>query len=392
MDDWRVYERQKSEWCDQQTGLLDYTIDSELQCPTISPDFVIVGFSGLPPTMVANLTTYSRLLAEKLSNIGARRVIAAQAACALYPVFRSHFIPSQDPETGIRKTNSYRGNPESKPKRYPLHHDDSVTASVNMSVLKFCFFHPSSHLATETMLKRYARLTMILPPMYGIFHYHRSYWYVMEEASVLARKTKAKWSGAEFDMALARPQRPGLANDRFQVILLVSSRSDNDLAFEYNRLHHGQELITKSPDEKSPTTKAIRVQSPAGSLSDFRMWESCRTMPLVGGFSRGSPVSPVLSFRPCSILTSITLIGFQDHDVKSHQNLFTHSRRKKVFDLFLVESQEIIFRITVELRYAAYEALGVECTPWRNVLVNWSVELELGRLVVCDMSVPAADE
>ncbi|KAJ8872728.1 hypothetical protein PR048_026342 [Dryococelus australis] len=37
--------------------------------------------------------------------------------------------------------------------------------------------------------------------------------------------------------------------------------------------------------------KANRVQYPAGS-PDFRKWESCRTMPLVGGFSRGSPVSP----------------------------------------------------------------------------------------------------
>ncbi|KAJ8888190.1 hypothetical protein PR048_007677 [Dryococelus australis] len=44
---------------------------------------------------------------------------------------------------------------------------------------------------------------------------------------------------------------------------------------------------------------------------DFRMWESCRTMPLTGGFSRGSPVSSSLSFRSCSILTSITLIGSQ---------------------------------------------------------------------------------
>ncbi|KAJ8880600.1 hypothetical protein PR048_017070 [Dryococelus australis] len=39
---------------------------------------------------------------------------------------------------------------------------------------------------------------------------------------------------------------------------------------------------------------------------DFRMWESYRTMPLIGGFSRGSPVSPALSFRRCSILISIT--------------------------------------------------------------------------------------
>ncbi|KAJ8889322.1 hypothetical protein PR048_008821 [Dryococelus australis] len=43
------------------------------------------------------------------------------------------------------------------------------------------------------------------------------------------------------------------------------------------------------------------------------------------GFSRGSPVSPALSFRHCSILTSIALIGSQDLYVKSRPNLFTHS-------------------------------------------------------------------
>ncbi|KAJ8882365.1 hypothetical protein PR048_014169 [Dryococelus australis] len=42
----------------------------------------------------------------------------------------------------------------------------------------------------------------------------------------------------------------------------------------------------------SHPTKVNRVQSPAGSLPDFRMWESYGTMPLVGGFSRGYPVSP----------------------------------------------------------------------------------------------------
>ncbi|KAJ8881008.1 hypothetical protein PR048_017481 [Dryococelus australis] len=59
---------------------------------------------------------------------------------------------------------------------------------------------------------------------------------------------------------------------------------------------------------RSPPTKTNRIQSPAGS-PDFRKWES---MPLVGGFSGGSPVSPVPSFRSCSILTSIPLIGSQD--------------------------------------------------------------------------------
>ncbi|KAJ8894020.1 hypothetical protein PR048_006630 [Dryococelus australis] len=44
-------------------------------------------------------------------------------------------------------------------------------------------------------------------------------------------------------------------------------------------------------------------------------------VPLVGGFSRGSPVSLALSFRRSSILTSITLIDSQDLDVKSRSFL-----------------------------------------------------------------------
>ncbi|KAJ8878696.1 hypothetical protein PR048_019281 [Dryococelus australis] len=47
-------------------------------------------------------------------------------------------------------------------------------------------------------------------------------------------------------------------------------------------------------------------------------------MPLVGGFSRESPVFPAPSFRCRSTFTSITLIGSQDLAVKSRQNLFTH--------------------------------------------------------------------
>ncbi|KAJ8880210.1 hypothetical protein PR048_016676 [Dryococelus australis] len=51
---------------------------------------------------------------------------------------------------------------------------------------------------------------------------------------------------------------------------------------------------------------------PGRVTPDLRMWKSCRTMSLVGGSSRGSPVSPALSFRRCSILASITLVGSQD--------------------------------------------------------------------------------
>ncbi|KAJ8874972.1 hypothetical protein PR048_022862 [Dryococelus australis] len=58
-------------------------------------------------------------------------------------------------------------------------------------------------------------------------------------------------------------------------------------------------------------------------------WESCRTMPLVGGFSRGYPVSPAPLVRRRSIFTSDTLIGSQDLAVKSRPNLFTHSLYKQ---------------------------------------------------------------
>ncbi|KAJ8877585.1 hypothetical protein PR048_022040 [Dryococelus australis] len=71
------------------------------------------------------------------------------------------------------------------------------------------------------------------------------------------------------------------------------------------------------------------VSLPGRVTPDFRMWESCRTMPLVGGSSRRSPVSPALSFRRCFILVSITLIGSQDLDVTSHPDLRRNERARK---------------------------------------------------------------
>ncbi|KAJ8898264.1 hypothetical protein PR048_003624 [Dryococelus australis] len=54
--------------------------------------------------------------------------------------------------------------------------------------------------------------------------------------------------------------------------------------------------------DNSPPTKANRVRFPVGSPPDFCMWEPWRTMPLAGGFFRGSPISPALVFRRCSTL------------------------------------------------------------------------------------------
>ncbi|KAJ8866480.1 hypothetical protein PR048_032323 [Dryococelus australis] len=54
----------------------------------------------------------------------------------------------------------------------------------------------------------------------------------------------------------------------------------------------------------------------------IRTWESCPKMPLICGFSRGSPVFPALAFRRCSI-PRFTLVDSQDLDIKSRPNLST---------------------------------------------------------------------
>ncbi|KAJ8865694.1 hypothetical protein PR048_033214 [Dryococelus australis] len=68
-----------------------------------------------------------------------------------------------------------------------------------------------------------------------------------------------------------------------------------------SHLEHRYLMLSHSNDCSIPT-KMNRVQSPAGSLLDFGKWKLCRMMPLVGGCSLGSPVSP--AFQCCSILTS----------------------------------------------------------------------------------------
>ncbi|KAJ8879003.1 hypothetical protein PR048_019609 [Dryococelus australis] len=59
---------------------------------------------------------------------------------------------------------------------------------------------------------------------------------------------------------------------------------------------------------RSPLIKANRVLAPAGQPY-FRKQESCQTMPLVNGFSRGSPVSLAPSFRPSTNQRLITQLA-----------------------------------------------------------------------------------
>ncbi|KAJ8884444.1 hypothetical protein PR048_016301 [Dryococelus australis] len=70
-----------------------------------------------------------------------------------------------------------------------------------------------------------------------------------------------------------------------------------------------------------------RTKSQNGQLSpNGLLVKSCRTMPMVGGFSRGSPVFSALAFRPCFI-PRFTLIGSQDLHIKSRPNHSTPNDR-----------------------------------------------------------------
>ncbi|KAJ8870824.1 hypothetical protein PR048_027123, partial [Dryococelus australis] len=69
----------------------------------------------------------------------------------------------------------------------------------------------------------------------------------------------------------------------------------------------------------SALTKMNRAQSPAGSLPDFRKWESCRTMPLVGaGFLGDLPFSLPLHSGAAPYSPHFTLVDSQDLAVESH--------------------------------------------------------------------------
>ncbi|KAJ8892990.1 hypothetical protein PR048_005571 [Dryococelus australis] len=68
-----------------------------------------------------------------------------------------------------------------------------------------------------------------------------------------------------------------------------------DSSVEYSDSLYAETMVAERL-ARSPPSKTNRVQSPAGS-PNFRKWESCRTMPFVGGFFRGYPVSPATSFR-----------------------------------------------------------------------------------------------
>ncbi|KAJ8895852.1 hypothetical protein PR048_001191 [Dryococelus australis] len=68
---------------------------------------------------------------------------------------------------------------------------------------------------------------------------------------------------------------------------------------------------SKKKEERLPPTKVNRVRFPTGPSLNFRIWESCRTLTLFCGFSRGSPIYPALE----SFSTSIHIIWLSIHSL-----------------------------------------------------------------------------
>ncbi|KAJ8869844.1 hypothetical protein PR048_028853 [Dryococelus australis] len=127
------------------------------------------------------------------------------------------------------------------------------------------------------------------------------------------------------------------------------------------RLQPQQESLVQLSSEQSTVSLLASHQSDPNSIPgrvtpDFRMWESCWMMPSVGGFSWGPLISPTISFRRCSILTSITFIGSQDLDVKSRPHFaplfdkcaFSSRQQPMAIDKLLLGAYSIeIYHLTI---------------------------------------------
>ncbi|KAJ8866894.1 hypothetical protein PR048_032756 [Dryococelus australis] len=147
---------------------------------------------------------------------------------------------------------------------------------------------------------------------------------------------------------------------------------------------------------------ASHLGEPCSILSRFTLafctWEWCRTMPLVGEFSRGSLISPDLLFRRCSILTSLTLTGSQDLAHKSRPNLLTHCYSNVQLQHFLLRGLCIYCNMgghTLTTSESVRLVLTILLDKMRRVLpcgygLRNGVCLFLCRAVVVAAGLPAA--
>ncbi|KAJ8895326.1 hypothetical protein PR048_000651 [Dryococelus australis] len=107
-----------------------------------------------------------------------------------------------------------------------------------------------------------------------------------------------------------------------------------------------------------------------GRVTGFSNVEILPDMPLNGGFSRVSRSSLAASFRRCSILTSITLIGSQDLALKSRPNFLTHSFFCKQFDPAITCSASVDVVLGTFARNTVLRVLNLSANKIRKLDSN----------------------
>ncbi|KAJ8880452.1 hypothetical protein PR048_016922 [Dryococelus australis] len=137
----------------------------------------------------------------------------------------------------------------------------------------------------------------------------------------------------------------------------------------------------------SPPTEEIRIQSPAGSLRIFACGNCAGRCRWSAGFLGDLPFPPVLSFRRCSLLTAITLIGFQHLDVKSLTQ--TYNAKRLLFHIGL----KFTLLEYLEALWPKWQIYGCESfeSPYENVFaLRFTIARRIRPSVRPSVSQPSA--
>ncbi|KAJ8870380.1 hypothetical protein PR048_029401 [Dryococelus australis] len=257
------------------------------------PDFVILGFSELPPTIVANLKTCSRQTITSHSGVVAwsfpdfrmwtvpdavRRVfseISRFPSLYVTALFHAHYAsPSSDLKILMKKEppkSLRKPHPKVQPASRALHCMTSLPL-VNGRLLSLGT-QPFIHSNSKTRGPEARRKFIVLRP---------TIWKV--------RRT---------------PRRAERTRSAIQSILQMSSENN------------------------TTRVSGTRLSIPGGVASGSRVWRSCRTMPLVGGVFSGSPA---VAAAEGGLRGAVLLITSQNAD------------------LYLSATQKIILRTNADWR------------------------------------------